>query len=173
VNLAALGLGPIPVLDAPVPEEEVPPPPVVARPRDERAAGLRSLGLLLTAWGLLLELLGAASWLGYGPLDDGFGPTRVGRSQVFAASGAMLAVAGAWVGLASLDRPGRSKTLARSVEAAALGLGLSVLVVGIVFHDTRRDPWIVAAVVLAAASARAARHWSRPEAGAARPFAPR
>ena len=45
-----------------------------------------------------------------------------------------------------------------------------VLVVGIAFHDPRRDPWVVGGVVLAAVAARAARHWSRPRGSRARPL---
>jgi hypothetical protein len=128
----------------------------------DRAAGLRGLGVLLTAWGLLLVLVGAGSWLGFGGPDDGFGPTRIGRSRVFAVSGAFLAVLGAWTGLASLGRGDRTRTLARSIEAAALGLGVSLLVVGIAFHDPSRDPWVAGGFLLSVVAARAARHWARP-----------
>lgn len=161
VQLRSLGLLP----PAPVPVSEAAAP---ADPRDERANGLRGLGALLVVWGLLLELVGAGSWLGLGRADEGFGPTRIGRGQVFAAAGAVLAVAGAWMGLASLGRGDRRRTLARAVEAAAIGLGLCVLAVGIAFHDRHRDPWVVAGVVLAFVSARAARLLSR-----ARPARPR
>jgi hypothetical protein len=106
-------------------------------------------------------LLGAGSWLGLGAPDDGFGPTRISRSHVFAAAGAFLAVLGAWTGLASLGRGDRARTLARSIEAAALGLGVSMLVVGIAFHHPRRDPWVACGFVLSVAAARAARLWSR------------
>jgi hypothetical protein len=136
---------------------------------DERSAGLRGLGALLVTWGLLLELVGAGSWLGMGGPDDGFGPTRIGRVQIFAVSGAMLAVLGAWIGLTSLDRVERKRSVARGVEAAAVGLGACVLVVGIAFHDPRRDPWVVGGVVLAAVAAGSARLWSRPRGHRSRP----
>ena len=170
-HLRALGLRapaevPAPILPAP-PRSPLEAPHAA---RDERASGLRGLGALLVAWGLLLELVGAGSWLGFGRPDDGFGPTRISRVQIFSAAGAILAIAGAWIGLASLERGARRRTLARAVEAVALGLGLSVLVVGIVFHDPRRDPWVAAGVVLAAVASRAARFWSRPRGSRARPL---
>jgi hypothetical protein len=121
-------------------------------------------------WGLLLELVGAGSWLGLGRPDDGFGPTRISRVQIFAVAGAVLASVGAWIGLASLDRGARRRSLARAIEAVAVGLGLCVLVVGITFHDPRRDPWVVAGVILAALASRAARHLSRPRGPRARPL---
>lgn len=136
----------------------------------DRAAGLRGLGVLLTVWGLLLELLGAGSWLGFGRTDDGFGPTRISRSHVFAASGAFLAVIGAWTGLASLGRGHRRRTLGRSIEAVALGLGVSLLVVGIAFHHPHRDPWVVGGFLLSVAAAHGARLWSRPRGQPSRPI---
>jgi len=129
---------------------------------DERALTLRALALLLVLWGLLLEVVGAGSWLGYGPADDGFGPTRINRLQLFSAAGGVLAVVGAWVGLASLDPRARRRSVARGVEIASVGLGLGVLAVGIVFHEPRRDPWVVAGVGLAVLAARAARQLARP-----------
>jgi hypothetical protein len=90
--------------------------------------------------------------------------------QIFAVAGAILASAGAWIGLVSLDRGARRRSMARAVEAVAVGLGLCVLVVGIAFHDPRRDPWVVAGVVLAFLASRAARHWSHPRGPRARPL---
>jgi hypothetical protein len=138
--------------------------------REERILGLRGLGALLVVWGLLLELVGAGSWLGFGPPDDGFGPTRIKRMQLFLVAGAFLAILGAWVGLSTLDRWARRRTLARAVEAAAIGLGLCVLAVGVVFHERSRDPWVVGGVVLAVLAARAARVWSRAHGSHARPL---
>jgi hypothetical protein len=138
---------------------------------DERILGLRSLGALLVVWGLLLELIGAGSWLGFGPPDDGFGPTRIKRMQLFLVAGAFLAIMGAWVGLSTLDRGARRRTLARAIEAAAVGLGLCVLAVGVVFHERSRDPWVIGGVVLAVLAARAARVWSKVQDHHARPLA--
>jgi hypothetical protein len=167
VQLEALGLSaprepgrPRPAPDPPGDDGASAPLPLAA-PADERTTGLRSLGVLLVTWGLVLQLLGAGSWLGFGRHDDGFGPTRIARAHVFVAAGALLAVAGAWVGLASLHRGTRARSLARPVEAVALGLGLSLLVVGLCFHEPRRDPWVIAGVVLAVAAARAARWLTR------------
>lgn len=170
-HLRALGLIPVAEGVATTPADSPRDPPDVPHAeRDERIAGLRGLGGLLVAWGLLLELVGAGSWLGFGRPDDGFGPTRISRVQIFSAAGAILAIAGAWIGLASLERVARRRTLARAIEAVSLGLGLSVLVVGIAFHDPRRDPWVVAGVVLSAVASRAARYWSRPRGPRARPI---
>ncbi len=173
VQLRALGL--LPTVETTAPK--TPPSPDSSTSPDiapllpaERIAGLRGLGVLLVVWGLLLEVVGFGSSFGFGRPDDGFGPTRISRVQIFSAAGAILAIAGAWIGLASLDRGARRLTLARAVEAVALGLGLSVLVVGIAFHDPRRDPWVVAGVVLAAVASRAARYWSRPRGSRARPL---
>ena len=170
VHLRSLGVLP-PEEPSPAPP---PAPPKAPRPApaagDERTAGLRGLAALLVAWGLLLEIVGTGSWLGVGGPDDGFGPTRISRVQIFAVSGAVLAVLGAWIGLASLDRGERRRSIARGVEAAAVGLGACVLVVGIAFHDPRRDPWVVGGVILAASAARAARYWSRPRGSRARPL---
>jgi hypothetical protein len=138
--------------------------------REERILGLRSLGALLVVWGLLLELVGAGSWLGFGPPDDGFGPTRIKRMQLFLVAGAFLAILGAWVGLSTLDHGTRRRTLARAVEAAAIGLGLCMLAVGVVFHERSRDPWVIGGVVLAVLAARAARIWSRSHGSHARPL---
>jgi hypothetical protein len=138
--------------------------------REERILGLRSLGALLVVWGLLLELVGAGSWLGFGPPDDGFGPTRIKRMQLFLVAGAFLAILGAWVGLSTVDRSARRRTLARAVEAAAVGLGLCVLVVGVVFHERSRDPWVIGGVMLAVLAARAARVWSRAHGSHAKPL---
>jgi hypothetical protein len=138
--------------------------------REERILGLRSLGALLVVWGLLLELVGAGSWLGFGPPDDGFGPTRIKRMQLFLVAGAFLAILGAWVGLSTVDRSARRRTLARAVEAAAVGLGLCVLVVGVVFHERSRDPWVIGGVMLAVLAARAARVWSRAQGSHAKPL---
>ncbi len=166
-HLRALGL-----LPPAVPPSGRPPdlPEIATSPRDERRAGLRALGALLVTWGLLLELVGAGSWLGLGGPDDGFGPTRISRVQIFSVAGAILAIGGAWTGLASLDRGDRRRTIAHALEASALGLGLCVLVVGIAFHDPRRDPWVVAAVVLAAVVARVSRLWSLRRDPGARPL---
>jgi hypothetical protein len=170
VNLRALGLL------APEAPAAIAPPRPPALPHlgpmagDERAAGFRGLGALLVTWGLLLELVGAGSWLGLGRPDDGFGPTRISRVQIFSVAGAVLAILGAWIGLATLDRGERKRTIARAVEAAAVGLGLCVLVVGIAFHDPRRDPWVVGAVLLAVVASRAARLWSRPRDPRVRPL---
>jgi hypothetical protein len=140
--------------------------------RDDRSLALRALGLLLVLWGLLLELVGAGAWLGLGPPDNGIGPTRVNRLQLFSAAGGVMAIVGVWIGLSSLDRESRRRSIARAIEALALGLGLCVLIVGIVFHDPRRDPWIVAVVFVAVIAAWGARQWSRPRKGnRARPLA--
>jgi hypothetical protein len=136
--------------------------------REERVIGLRGLGALLVVWGLLLELVGAGSWLGFGPPDDGFGPTRIKRMQVFLIAGSLLAIGGAWLGLSTVDRTTRRRALARAVEAAAVGIGLCVLAVGIIFHDPKRDPWVIAGVALAVVSARMARYWSKPRGSEAR-----
>jgi hypothetical protein len=138
--------------------------------REERNLGLRGLGALLVVWGLLLELVGAGSWLGFGPPDDGFGPTRIKRMELFLVAGALLAILGAWVGLSTLDRGARRRTLGRAVEAAAVGLGLCVLAVGVVFHERSRDPWVFGGVVLAVLAARAARIWSKAQGSHARPL---
>jgi hypothetical protein len=177
VHLQALGLEPPrPVIKEPPPRRDDTPArtpklaAVVAASIDDGPAGLRGLAALLTAWGLLLELVGAGSWLGLGGPDGGFGPTRIGRGQVFAVSGAILAIAGAWTGLASLERGARAHAMARAVEAVALGLGFSALVAGIIFHDPSRDPWIIAGVLLAVIAARAARSWSRATDRSPRPL---
>jgi hypothetical protein len=110
---------------------------------------------------MFLEAVGAAGWLGFGRSDEAFGPTPISRSCIFAASGALLAVAGAWTGLATLGRGERAPALLRSIEVALLGLAVCVALVGIVFHHPRRDPWSVGGILLLAAGAATARHWSR------------
>jgi hypothetical protein len=139
----------------------------------ERAAGLRCLGILLTVWGMLLQAVGTADWLGVGQPDRRFGPTLVSRSSLFAVSGALLAVAGAWTGLATLSRAERSVALSRSIEAAFLGLGVGLLLAGIFFHHPRRDPWVVGGLILLCAGAVAARHWSRARGRGESRIAPR
>ena len=161
-HLRALGLLP-PEDPAATPGPSVRPFRISATAGDERTAGLRGLGALLVTWGLLLELVGAGSWLGLGRPDDGFGPTRISRVQIFSVAGAVLAIAGR-LDRPGVARPGRAEAVDRPRRRGrgASGSGLCVLVVGIAFHDPRRDPWVVAAVVLAAVAARAARLWSRP-----------
>ncbi len=117
---------------------------------EARALGLRIMGIVLVVWGLVLEVIGAGSWLG-------FGPPHPGRLPIFAVAGCMLAVAGAWVGLTSLDRVSRRRSISRAIEAVAVGLGLGVLVLGIVFHEPKRDPWIVGVVTVACFATWAAR----------------
>jgi hypothetical protein len=127
-----------------------------------RAVGLRTMGLVLALWGLVLDAIGLATWLGLGPAENGFGPTRLSRVQIFSAAGGVLAIAGAWVGLSSVDRATRRRSVSRAIEAVSLGLGLGVLILGIAFHDSKRDPWIVGVVALACLASWAARQWSRP-----------
>ena len=120
------------------------------------------MGLILSIWGLILEAIGAATWFGLGPTENRFGPTRLTRLYLFCSAGAVLAVAGAWLGLISVDRPERRRSMAGAIEAVSLGLGLGVLILGIIFHNPKRDPWIVAIVAIACVAIWAARQWSRP-----------
>jgi hypothetical protein len=124
--------------------------------------GLRTMGTVLVVWGLVLEVLGAATWLGFGPAENGFGPTRSSRLQIFSSAGIVLAVAGAWMGLTSVPRALRRRMIARAIEAVSIGGAVGVLILGILFHDTKRDPWIVGIVALACVASWAARQWSRP-----------
>ena len=156
VQSEALGLGVVRVAKARQVER------IPATEPEVRALGLRTMGLILVVWGLVLEAIGVGAWLGYGPDETGFGPTRLSRLPIFSAAGGVLAVAGAWIGLTSLDRGARRRCIARAIEAVALGLGLGVLILGIVFHESKRDPWIVAIVASACLATWLARQWSRP-----------
>jgi len=150
--------------------------PVATRPassRETRPVGMRTIGVSLFLWGLMLEIAAAGLWLGYGPPDAGFGLSRWSRLRLFSVSGGILGVAGTWVALASVDRAARRQSLARAIEAMALALGLGALILGIAFHEAKRDPLVIATVALACVAIWAVRQWGHRKDFRTRTVSPR
>ena len=110
-----------------------------------RVVALRVVGLLLSGWGIVLVIAGCLQ------------PHKI---AIFGVGGAVLIVSGALLALISL-RPDKRRRVALGLEILGLCLGLAGLGFGIAFHDTKRNAWIVAFVLLDALVIRSLRIWTR------------
>jgi hypothetical protein len=122
-----------------------------------RAGGLRMLALILACLGMVLGVVAAMSWFADATSDTRLGPTGVPKGPIFAVAGGVLATAGIWLGLISVDANRRRRIIGLAIEFVAVAVGFGTLILGILFHEAKRNPLIIFVVSVAAIVAVASR----------------
>lgn len=123
---------------------------------DRRLAALGIAGLF-AAWALILTFIGGRKLPG--PRVPNALPN--GSGAVFLAGGGMMAVLSLAVWMSLIGRAERRQVALRLIQVAALIIAIGTLLWGILRHEPRRDPWIVAVVAMGLLVATLARRVER------------
>ncbi|SIO67429.1 hypothetical protein SAMN05444166_8361 [Singulisphaera sp. GP187] len=135
---------------------EPPPPPLMIAPTDRRRL-LLGVATLLGSWSIVLIAVGI--WTIRQPAPPNPSPLGNGRPTLFLVGGMATAVTALLLLCLSQGRElVRSRLACWWVQSGAFLLALAILVAGIVYHDPRRDPFVVVAAALAIGLSIAA-HW--------------
>jgi hypothetical protein len=132
--------------------------PPVARARPEPATpkatatapherSLRGLAGLLAGWGLMLGVLGLSSPFGHPGAPPG--PFGGGSPGLMLAGAVVTGAVALWIWTAAMAPSRRRRGALRALRHGTAVVALLAIVAGIVRHDPRRDPAVVAVASLA------------------------
>jgi hypothetical protein len=137
--------------------------------REGRARLVILVTAVLAAWGTLLLSVGV--WLLVRPPEGPASPLGNGTPLLLLVGGAATTATALALGMAAFGRAlFRSRRALRSIRWVAFLFAMAVLLVGVLDHVPRRDPYLVLAAASALAVAALARRLERRR--APRPFSP-
>jgi hypothetical protein len=129
---------------------------------DPRLKGLRGVAALLGGWSVVLAVVAAIS--SRMANTDPVTPIERARPAILGLAALVMGVMAMSLVLAAIDPARTQRLLMRGLQILLSLAAAGFLIMGIVRHDPRRDPWIVLVVFTCLAIAALAR-WaeSRPE----------